>query len=109
MNQLSLIDALEARDRALASVSENAELRQPGFGDRAAEFVVEYLRTHGTASGEDITDAAKAAGITAHDDRAFGSVFMRLARQKRIVKSGYCARRKGHGTAGGIAWMIKDG
>ena len=47
--------------------------------------------------GEDITDACKAAGIVPHEDRAFGPVYLALARQGAIVRVGYMARRRGHG------------
>lgn len=59
------------------------------------------------APGEDITDACKAEGIKPpKDDRAFGPVYMALAKQGRIVKDGNVKRRKGHACHGGIIWKL---
>jgi hypothetical protein len=93
-----------ARDAALAKLQENAgEL----FMAKASAFVASYLAAHGSASGEDITDACKAAGIVPHCDKAFGAVYLGLSRKGIIEKAGYCERRKGNGTAGGILWRLK--
>lgn len=75
---------------------------------RARDFVLDQLRQHGPSSGEDLTDAAKAAGITPPDDRAFGAVFSFLSRKRAIEPAGFCERRKGHGTAGGRIWALGD-
>lgn len=98
----SLWDALEQRDEAIASVSENAGR---AFMDQAAAFVIRHL-SRGPAPGEDITDACKAAGIKPHDDRAFGAVYLRLQRAGKIEKCGTVARRRGHGTSGGSIWRL---
>ena len=55
------------------------------------------LETVERNAGENITDACKAAGIVPHEDRAFGPVYLALARQGAIVRVGYMARRRGHG------------
>lgn len=91
----------QQRDAALASVESNAGSE---FVSLAAAFIVAYLRQHGPTSGELVTDAAKAAGIVPHDDRAFGSVYMRLSRAGQIVNAGYARRTKGHGTGGATIW-----
>lgn len=92
----------EAGERAAAK----AQRQDDGFRERAAAFVLGYLQQHGTSSGELITDAAKLAGIKPADDRAFGPVYATLARAGKIVAAGFCARRKGHGTAGGRLWRL---
>jgi len=92
----------EAAERA----AERAERADPSFRERAMFFVVAYLERHGQASGESITDAAKAADICPPDDRAFGAVYAGLVRQGLIVCAGFCPRRKGHGTAGGRVWRL---
>lgn len=89
--------------------AERAEDDVPDFSERAKAFVLEYLRDHGVSSSELITDAAKLAGLVPHDDRAFGAIYQSLARRKRIEFVGFCARRKGHGTAGGRLWRLGDG
>lgn len=84
----------------------NAETVCPGFTSKAEEHVLRYLKKHGTASGEDITDSCKKSGIVPHDDRAFGAVFSGLSRRKEIVLGGIGLRRKGHGTAGSRIWAL---
>lgn len=86
--------------------ADKAERADDGFRERAQAFVLGYLAQHGTSSGELMTDAAKLAGIKPHDDRAFGPVYAVLARRGLIVAAGFCARRKGHGTAGGRVWRL---
>lgn len=85
----------------------NAEEAQPGFSDAARAFVLTYLGNVGEASGEQITDEAKAFGLVPHDDRAFGGVFLGLVKRGRIERAGYCPRRKGHGTQGGSIWRLR--
>ena len=93
------------RDAAIRRVSDHAG---PTFKAQAMRYVVGHLKIHGEASGEDITDACKAAGIVPHDDRAFGSVFQSLVRDGLIECAGFCLRKKGHGTAGGRIWRVKS-
>ena len=95
------------RDAALTQVQTTVELEVPGFHEQALEFVVWFLRRFGPASGERITLACKQAGIAPHDDRAFGPVYMQLARQERITKVGSVRRERGHGTAGGNIWALQ--
>ena len=107
-NAVTLFDQLPpsviaARDDAMSLVEANAG---ESFRDRASAFVVAYLHEHGATPGETITDAAIVAGIVPHDARAFGPVYMTLARRRVIERAGYCARRKGHGTAGGSVWKL---
>ncbi len=70
----------------------------------AAAFILEFLRRTGPASGESLTNQAKAAGFTPGEDRAFGAVIARLSRRKLIVPDGYARRAKGHGSAGATIW-----
>lgn len=63
-------------------------------------FIAAHLASNDQVSGEDLTDACKAAGIKPHDDRAFGAVYRRLLRDKRIEKCATTIRKKGHGSVG---------
>ncbi len=101
----TLFDWRPARDAAMAQVERNAGEE---FRDKARAFVVEYLREHGSSSGEDITAACKAAGIVAHDDRAMGPVYAYLAHPKRrtIEWCGSVRRARGHGATGGNLWQL---
>lgn len=86
--------------------ADKAQRLDDGFRERAKAFVLGYLAQHGASSGELMTDAAKLSGIKPPDDRAFGPVYATLARSGQIVAPGFCARRKGHGTAGGRVWRL---
>lgn len=96
------------RDVVLAQLEKRAGEM---FAEKAGDFVLSYLTQCGVSSAEDITDSAKAAGISPviGDDRAFGAIYHSLARRGLIVKSGYCQRRKGHGTSGGNLWRLGNG
>jgi hypothetical protein len=97
-----------ARDAAMEIVESNANEAMPDFSVLAADFIVKHLQSVESAPGEDLTEACKKAGIIPHDDRAFGPVYMRLSRDKKIEKAGSCARRRGHGTSGGIIWRLSQ-
>lgn len=101
---------LDARDTAMAQVTARAERADVLFQEKAADFVLQYLRHKrtGEASSEEITNACKAAGIRPPDDRAFGPVYMALARRRKIAKAGSCIRTKGHGTSGGNIWRLAE-
>lgn len=90
----------------MQQATSHAERDLPGFSERAGAFVLAYLAEHGISSSELLTDACQLAGIRAADGRAFGSVYRTLARRGLIEFAGYCARAKGHGTAGGRLWML---
>lgn len=106
MTQLSIDFVNRQRDQAISRVSQHAEDTAPGFGERAQAFVLDYLKKHGPTPGEDLTLHCKHAGIVPGDDRAFGSVYMTLARRGLIVKVGSVRRERGHGTAGGNVWSL---
>ncbi len=93
-------------ERCMQLALDLAERDDPGFCERAQRFVLAFLGQHGRASSEDITDACKSAGIVPAEDRAFGPVYAGLNRRKEIVCTGFCERRKGHGTAGGRMWEL---
>jgi len=97
------------RDQAMSDVAVKAQDERPKFHQQAVDFVLWFLDRFGPAPGEHITDACKRAGIQPHDDRAFGPVYMTLARQKRIEKIGAVRRERGHGTSGGNIWSLKTG
>jgi hypothetical protein len=105
MDQLDLLSAT-ARDRAMVRVEAKANSFVLPFSERAAAFVLAYLEAHGPVSSEVLTDACKQAGIMPHDDRAFGPVYMKLARAGQIRKVDTCIRMKGHLTAGGNVWGL---
>lgn len=111
MNQLSIdfssLSAASAKgDIAANACLAKAQSKDPGFADKAKAAILAHLAAKGQASGEELTDVARAHGAIAHDDRAFGPVFSGLARKGLIRTVGYCLRSKGHGTTGGRIWSI---
>lgn len=101
----TLEQARQKRDLILENHEANAGRT---FINEASAVIMSRLRT-GEASSEDLVDACKENFIIPHDDRAFGTVFANLSRAGKIEKAGYCQRRKGHATSGGIVWRIKHG
>ncbi|MCU8942218.1 hypothetical protein OE519_00350 [Pseudomonas aeruginosa] len=85
----------------------------PSFSARAYTFIVAYVREQsarlGSVPGEQVTMAARAAGITPKDDRAFGAIYAKAIRQGDIRVVGACARVRGHGTAGGRLYAPGSG
>jgi len=85
----------------------------PGFGARAYTFIVAYVREQaarlGGVSGEQVTLAARAAGIAPEDDRSFGAIYAKALRHGAIRVVGYCTRTRGHGGAGGRVYVAGDG
>jgi hypothetical protein len=112
MTQLQLDMAAQAQlarsvgDLAGTACAVKAERVSTFTVEAARDWVITHLHRHGPTSGEDLVDGMVLAGIKPHDTRAFGPVFASLSREKRIAHYGYAARRRGHGTAGGIIWRI---
>lgn len=85
---------------------EKAQRTDPEFSKKAEQAILSHLQAVGSASGEVLTDIARAHGAIPHDDRAFGAVFQGLSRRGLIRTVGFCLRTKGHGTAGGRVWGL---
>lgn len=98
--------AKEAGEQAMLACIKKAQQTAPDFAQKAERAILEHLRAVGRCSGEELTDIAKLKGAIPHDDRSFGAVFRSLSRRGVIRTVGYCARVRGHGTAGGRVWGI---
>lgn len=90
----------EAGERCTTKAAAN----DPMFRVKALEFIVAYVKRHGTASGESATLAAVQAGIRPHDARAFGAVYAQAIRDKQLRVVGECRRVRGHGSRGGSVY-----
>lgn len=93
--------------RLLKALADKTARASADFRERASAFILAHLEQHGPTSGEMLTDACKAAGITppkGMDDRVFGPVYQSLAYHQRIRQCGTATRSKGHGTAGARVW-----
>lgn len=85
-----------------------AERNDPLFGEKVKAFILDLLAntTGRCMKGEQITDAAVAAGFKVKDARAFGGIMGALSAAGKIVKIGTYQRSKGHATAGGVVWQL---
>lgn len=101
--ETSIFDWRAERDAILAA----HEAAEPGFVEQAKAFVLREL-AHDQLSGEELVDRCKLAGIKPDEDRRFGAVFGGLSRERKIIKAGYCERRKGHRCAGGLIWKLNQ-
>lgn len=101
--ETSIFDWRAERDAAMAQVAENAG---PDFAKQFRAFVLEYLKTYTPSTGEELTTAAKAKGIVAHNDKATGPVIAALSREKLIMFCGIERRKKGHGSHGANLWAL---
>jgi hypothetical protein len=102
----SIAMAREVGHGLAALCADKAERTESFDTDGAARAAVGLLARHGPMSGEAITDALKGLGFRPHKDRAFGAVYRMLSLRRKIVCAGWCARLKGHGTAGGRVWRL---
>ena len=96
-------DARRKRDEGMDRVERNAGAT---FSDKAQVFIVDYLVNNPPTSCEVIVNACKEAGISPHNDHAFGPVFLKLLRGGRIRKAGLTRRFKGHCAPGANIWTI---
>lgn len=110
MQQLTIDDAIAAGDCGMHRAIEAAERRDPRFRDRAQQAFIAHLQSAPMrqASGEDLVDAALAAGAVPSDARAFGGVFLSLSHRGVIacIRSDL-PRKRGHGTSGGRLWELR--
>lgn len=86
--------------------ADKAESNLPEFRARAFAFLKDYARQHREFTGEACTLAMRAAGITAHDDRATGPVYARAIREGVVHIAGMVRRVRGHGSVGGKLYRV---
>lgn len=101
--------ARTAGEQAARFCMEKAVRTDSEFPAKARAAILKHLQVVGEASGEELTQVARAHGAVPHDDRAFGPVFGGLSRAKLIRTVGFCMRARGHGTAGGRIWALVSG
>ncbi len=102
-----MLDPREHGHQAANRATAAAERKVPGFASRAEVMILSRLIC-GPTSGEDLTDHCREQGLQFKDGRALGSVFAHMRRRGLIAVHGHCARRTGHGTAGGIVWRLAE-
>lgn len=107
--QLTLDDAIAAGREGMAQSVESAERRDPLFREKAEAAILRHLAASPDrcAPGEELTEVARAHGAECKDGRAFGAVFLSLARRGliRCLRSDL-PRKRGHGSSGGKLWAL---
>lgn len=101
MIQLTIDDAIRQGDIGMRRAEASADRRSPDFSRRAASYMAALLTANGPMTGEQLTEAAQAAGFVVTDARAFGRAFqmLRLQHGAPILRSDM-PRTRGHGTSG---------
>lgn len=105
MQQLTIEDAIRQGETGMRRAESSADRRVPDFTKHVCAYFLALLATRGPLSGEDLTDAARAAGYCPADDRAFGAAFRLLLTSGARI-TGYAPRRKGHGSSGGKVYGL---
>lgn len=96
----SLFDyAATQRDRGIRQAIEHAETVVPDWSEIAYRWIVQYAREHRGQRfiSEDVTDAAREAGISSPtDSRAWGHPFRKAAKAGIIKRVGYGVSARRH-------------
>jgi hypothetical protein len=101
MSEQQTIDfeaARAARDAGMTQAGEHAERVQAGWKDQAFEFLVRFARRRRFFISEDVSDASKEDPTFPQPptDRAWGSIYVRAAREGVIVQDGSGRSRRRH-------------
>lgn len=110
MNEQMALDWSRAQgELGMRRAASRAErVAGPKFSERVADYFLAVLTTRGPQTGEDLTDAARAAGFMPEDDRAFGQAFKRILQHgAEVVPGAIVPRRKGHGAIGGKLYRMR--
>lgn len=107
--QLAIDFARAQGDTGMRRAASRADrVAGPRFSERVADYFLAVLATRGPQTGEDLTDAARAAGFMPETDRAFGAAFKRILRHgAEIDPNAVVHRRKGHGSTGGKLYRMR--
>lgn len=108
MHQSTIFDAIAAREEAFAAMREADP--KGTFKALFQAFLLSFFAANRGAevTGEDIVDAYLERGLEPPRDwRWTGPHIQAEAKRGRLIDTGRRApRRKGHGTAGAIVWMV---
>lgn len=89
--------ARAARDAGIDRASGRAERVEPGWAERAFDWIVGYAKANKTFISEDCTAAAVESGLPAPPDaRAWGGPFQRASREQIIRRIGYGTSKRRH-------------
>ena len=106
--QLRLDWSRAAGDLGMRRAERRAEREtSPGFSDRLASYFYAVRVARAPQTGEQLTDAAREAGLVPGDARCCGRAFqVLLTIGADIVPGVDVPRRRGHGTAGGRLYRV---
>lgn len=99
MNQLDLTlpKARELRDAGMKQALDHAEAVHDGWKNEAYTFLLQFAKEHREFQSEDVGDAHKAAGHPQPPTRrAWGSLYVKAAREGYIVQDGTARSRLRH-------------
>lgn len=97
MQPIDFAAARAQRDAGMQQAMEAAERRDDAWPELAYGFLCRYARTHEQFISEDATAEADRMGYgSPADDRAWGPVFQRAARNNIIQRIGYGTSRRRH-------------
>lgn len=96
-----------AGDVGMALAADRAERDSSGFAVAARRAMLALFSHQPTATGEDLGDACRAAGLHPADARAFGATVSGLARAGTIEQVGWCLRRTGRGRGATRVWRLR--
>lgn len=102
---MNIAAAKEARDTGMALSSGRAERTFPGWKDMAFAYVELYARTHESFFPfELVADFERDGYMLPPDDRAFGHVFMRAAKEGLIVRNSNIAKHPRRHAVAVLGW-----
>ncbi len=93
----NLQQARDARDAGMSRAIQHAERIDDEWPDIAMGFLIRYARTHDLFISEEATAEAERLGYgSPADDRAWGGVFKRAARDGIIARAGFGISKRRH-------------
>jgi hypothetical protein len=82
--ELGFAQGVEGMNR----VAAHNEALHKGWQDLASAFLEAFARRHAHFFPHELTEAfSKSGNVQPHDERAFGAVYRRAVKEKRIVRS----------------------
>ena len=89
MEEQTLFDGVEQRDRGIAQAVSHADRESPNWSDKAYDFLLDFLRTNTKFMAEDVRNASVGIVPAPPSNRAWGAVIVRAAKKGIIRKVGF--------------------
>lgn len=90
MNQQQQIDftGADLRDIGMKKATDNADSKTPEWSELAYKFLLSYISCHKEFMAEDVRKASEGIVPEPPSKRAWGSIFVKAAKNKLIVTNG---------------------